>query len=151
MTDRIASATVEDPETGEVTDMGEFYFFPTGCELAAIVMVKGVETYGPDSDGCIQIDVLCKALDAAGMPFNLDANFYRHTPEEKAALLSAIPIDSLHIFFGQYGVDSTGSISLTDPKYRPIEPTFKESEVREAFRINAEHRAHVASLHSERP
>lgn len=152
MMDRIVSTTVENVETGEITDMGTSYFFPTGSELAAIVMVKGVESYGPYSDSStIQIDVSCKALDAAGMPFNLDANFYRHTQEEKVALLSAIQVDSLHIFFGQYGVDSDGSISLTDPEYSSVEPQFKEDEVREAFRINAEHRNHVAQLDREKP
>jgi len=151
MENRMATATVQDMETGEITDMGEFYFFPTGCELAAIVMVKGVESYGPHSDGSIQVDVSCLALDSAGMPFNLDANFNRHTPEEKAALLSDIPIDSVHIFFGQYGVDSNGSISLTDPEYSSVEPQLKEDEVREAFRINAEHRNHVAQLDREKP
>ncbi|MFH1293965.1 MAG: hypothetical protein ABIJ44_07535 [Pseudomonadota bacterium] len=151
MNDRIATATVENVETGEKFDMGKFYFFPTGYELTAIILVKGIETYGPFPDGDIQVDVACKALDSAGMVFDLDANFIRHTAGEKEALLSDITPNSVHIFCGQYGIDNHGSIALTDPAYRSVQPDFKEDEVREAFRINEEHRINVALLHGERP
>jgi hypothetical protein len=151
MTVQMATATVEDVETGKKFDMGEFCFFPTGHEMTAVVLVKGVESYGPHPDGSIQIDVTCKALDSAGMVFNIDANFVRHTLEEKATLLSELKMNSVHIFCGQYGIDDKGSIALTDPEYRSVEPDFEEADVREAFRINEEHRINVALLHGERP
>jgi hypothetical protein len=114
-------------------------------------MVEHVESYGPYPDGTIQIDVICKALDNSGMVFNLEANFTRNTLDEKAALLKDMTTNSVHIFYGQYGVDDKGSISLVNPEYSSVEPHFKEDEVREAFRINAEHRKHVAQIDREKP
>jgi hypothetical protein len=135
MTDRIATVTMECAETGEKIEVGQYYFFPTGFEMTVIVLVQSVETYGPHPDGTIQIDVSCKALDSAGIVYDLTSNFIRKTLEEKTALLRDITINSVYIFCGQYGVYE-GSISLTDPTYRPVSPDFNEDEVREAFRMN---------------
>jgi hypothetical protein len=151
MTDRIATVTMECAETGEKIDVGQYYFFPTGFEMTVIALVKSVETYGPHPDGTEQIDARCMGLDSSGMPFDLDVNFVRHSPEETAALLSDMATNSVHILCGQYGIDDKGAIGLTDPTYREVQPDFDENEVREAFRINVEYRANVALLLSERP
>jgi hypothetical protein len=150
MPDRIATVTMKNMETGEKFDVGEYFFFPTGFEMTTIVMVKDVETYGPHPDGSIQVDVKCKALDSSGMVFNLEANFIRHTPEEKAELLSDITTDSVHIFCGQYGIDDNGAIGLTNPEYRSVLLDFNEVEVRQAFKMNEEYSIKVALLFNER-
>ena len=90
-------------------------------------------------------------LDSAGMVFNLDANFIRHTAGEQEALLSDITPNSVHIFCGQYGVSKESAIALTDPAYRSVSPDFNEDEVKEAIRINEAYRTNVALLLNERP
>jgi hypothetical protein len=151
MIGEMAKVTIEDPESGEIINAGQYMFLPTGLEMAVIALVKSVETYGPYPDGSIQIDARCKGLDSAGMVFDLDANFTRHTPEEKAALLSDMATNSIHILCGQYGIDDKGSIGLTDPAYRPVQPDFEEDMVRQAFDINEAYRTNVALLLREKP
>jgi len=150
MPDRIATVTMKNMETGEKFDVGEYFFFPTGFEMTTIVLVKDVETYGPHTDGSIQVDLKCKALDSTGMVFNIEANFNLHSAEEKAALLSDIKINSVHVFCGHYGVDDNGSIALTDPEYRSVLLDFNEAEVRQAFKMNEEYSIKVAMLFNER-
>jgi hypothetical protein len=135
MNDKMITGVIENMDTGENTEMEHYMLFPR-YGLTAIVLVKGVTSYGPYPDGSIQIDVSCKALDSIGMVYDLNVTFTKNTSEEKTALLFDIKANSVHIFCGQYGIVTNESIALWDPEYRSVEPDFKEDEVREAFRIN---------------
>ena len=136
MNDKMITGVIENMDTGEKTEMEHYMLFP-GYGLTAIVLVNGIDCYGPYPDGSIQIDVTCSALDSIGMVYDLNVTFTKQTSEEKAALLFDIAANSVHLFCGQYGIVNNESIVLWDPEYRSVEPDFKENEVREAFRINS--------------
>ena len=135
MNDKIIIGVIQNMDTGEKTGMEHYALFPR-YGLTAIVLVKGIECYGPHPDGSIQIDVTCKALDSIGMVYDLNITFTLQTSEEKSALLFEFEKNSVHLVCGQYGILDKESIILYDPDYRSVEPDFKEDEVREAFRIN---------------
>jgi hypothetical protein len=135
MNDKIITGVIENMDTDEKTEMEHYMLFPR-YGLTAIVLVKGVESYGPYPDGSIQIDVTCKALDSIGMVYDLNVTFTKQTSEEKTALLAEFEENSVRLVCGQYGILDKEAIVLWDPEYHSVEPDFKEDEVREAFRIN---------------
>jgi hypothetical protein len=138
MNDKIITGVIENMDTGEKTEIENYFFFPN-YELISIVLVKNVECYDlPDSS--IQVDVDCKALDSIGMVFDLNMTFIRETSMEKTSLLFDMDINSVHLVSGHYSVINKESIVLHDPEYRSVEPDFKDEDVRGAFRINEKHK-----------
>ena len=136
MNDKMITGVIENMDTGEKTELEEYFFIPD-YELTAIVLVMGIESYGPQEDGTREIYVTCKALDGLGMVYDLDIYFCLQTLEEKAVILFDFTEDSVHLVWGQYGIIlDEKSVTLYPSDYRSVVPDYKEDEVRKAFRIN---------------
>ena len=136
MNDKMISYHIENTDTGEKTEIEEYFYIPD-YELTAIVLVKGIESHGPYEDGTIEIDVTCTALDGHGMVYNLDLHFCMQTLDEKSVIISEFKEDSVHIVQGRYSIIlDEKSITLYPSEYRSVEPEYEEDELRKAFRIN---------------
>ncbi len=143
MNDKMITGVIENMDTGEKTEIEEYFFIPD-YELTAIVLVKGIESYGRYEDGTIEIDVTCKALDGLGIVYHLNLHFDMQTVDEKSVIISEFKEDSVHIVRGRYGIIlDEKSITLYPSDYRSVEPDYEEDEVREAFRVNSKEENHA--------
>lgn len=139
MHDKLVTGTIEDKETGEIIEIEHYSLF-TDYKLTTIVQIIKAECFEPNKDGLLQIDFDCKALDTNAMVYDLSMTFIMNSPEEQAMLLLDLPIDSIHVVSGNYGINNKKMVYLYSPEYRSVEPDYHEDDVRKAFRINEKHK-----------
>jgi len=133
----IITGTVTEVDSGECWSL-EFKPFPTDMALMAIIQVERLEI-AADDDNAIhtQIIVECNALDSYGLVYKIDLEFAPETVAERDKIVADMKTGAIYMVKGRYSIcQEEFIVTISEPEYRPLPPSFDEEEVREVFEVN---------------